>query len=136
MLEVIATLSAGLFAAAAIYISFVEHRARMECGTAVAMTHFAPSYRRATLIQAPLALLGLVAGLSVALIDGTVWWAAGGLLLGSVVPLTLVVILPTNKQLLDDCLDKESARASELLTRRGRPTPGRGLLGAAAVWAF
>ena len=32
-LQFIATLSAGLFAGAATYITFVEHPARMQCGT-------------------------------------------------------------------------------------------------------
>ena len=36
-------------------------RARLECGTALAITEFGPSYRRATVMQASLAALGLVA---------------------------------------------------------------------------
>jgi hypothetical protein len=41
------------------------------------------------------------------------------LLLGSVVPFTLIVILPTNKQLLDSPLDPRSAKATHLLARWG-----------------
>jgi hypothetical protein len=48
LFELLATLCAGLFAGAAIYITFVEHPARLECGTELAATEFAPSYRRAT----------------------------------------------------------------------------------------
>jgi len=40
-------------------------------------------------------------------------------LLGAVVPFTLIVLLPTNKQLLDPSLDSRSASAAELLTRWG-----------------
>ena len=47
-LQLLATLSAGLFAGAAIYITFVEHPARMQCGTGLAVTEFGPSYKRAT----------------------------------------------------------------------------------------
>jgi len=43
-----ATLSAGLFAGAAIYVNAVEHPARLSCGVDVALREFAPSYRRAT----------------------------------------------------------------------------------------
>jgi hypothetical protein len=54
-LQLLATLSAGLFAGAATYITFVEHPARMQCGTDLAVTEFGPSYKRATMMQAPLA---------------------------------------------------------------------------------
>ena len=43
LLELIATLCAGLFAGAAIYITLVEHPARLECGTVLAATEFGTS---------------------------------------------------------------------------------------------
>lgn len=42
-----------------------------------------------------------------------------GLLLGSVIPFTLIVILPTNKRLLSPTLDKQSAETDRLLSRWG-----------------
>ena len=96
-----ATLCAGVFAGAAIYINAVEHPARLSCGTELAVREFAPSYHRATIMQVPLALSGCIAGLWSAWLLGDVWVAVGAILLGVVVPFTLVVILPTNKQLLD-----------------------------------
>ena len=48
LLEIFATLAAGLFSGASIYINLVEHPARMQCETAVALVQFAPSYKRAT----------------------------------------------------------------------------------------
>src|SRR5215470_20157824 len=59
----VATLCAGLFAGAAIYINAVEHPARLSCGTELAVREFAPSYHRATLLQVPLALVGCGTGL-------------------------------------------------------------------------
>jgi uncharacterized membrane protein len=44
----------------------------------------------------------------------------GGLLLASVIPFTLLVILPTNKQLLDPALNRDSQEAALLLLRWGR----------------
>ena len=119
-LQLIATLSAGLFAGAAIYITFVEHPARMQCGTGLAVTEFGPSYKRATIMQAPLAAVGFLTGTAAWLIGSHFLWAAGGVLLGEVIPLTLIVIAPTNKQLLDPALDKDSPIVKRLLLRWGR----------------
>jgi len=61
--QLIATLCAAIFTGAAIYINLVEHPARMSLGTAVALAEWKPSYHRATLMQAPLAIVGLAAAL-------------------------------------------------------------------------
>src|SRR3712207_8112811 len=50
----IATLSSGLFAGAAVYINLVEHPARMQTGIRSALAEFAPSYHRATVTQVSL----------------------------------------------------------------------------------
>jgi uncharacterized membrane protein len=118
--ELIATLCAGLFAGAALYITFVEHPARLECGTVLAATEFAPSYRRATIMQASLAALGLVAAVAAWLQGRGPWVLLGGVLLGLVIPFTLIVILPTNTRLLDPALDRGSTEAAGLLSRWGR----------------
>ena len=60
--EFVATLSTTLFCGAAIYINLVEHPARMGCDTKTAAMVWAPSYRRATVMQATLAILGFVGG--------------------------------------------------------------------------
>jgi uncharacterized membrane protein len=120
LFEALATLCAGLFAGAAIYVTFVEHPARLECGTELAVTEFGPSYRRATLMQASLSVGGLVAAL-VAWVQGRALAVlVGGLLLGLAIPFTLIVILPTNKRLLDPGPDRSSAEAAALLARWGR----------------
>jgi hypothetical protein len=58
--EFIAILSTTLFCGAAIYINLVEHPARMGCDTKIAATVWAPSYKRATVMQASLAIFGFV----------------------------------------------------------------------------
>jgi hypothetical protein len=135
-LQLIATLSAGLFAGAAIYITFVEHPARMKCGTGIAVTEFAPSYKRATMMQAPLAAVGFLSGTAAWLIGAHLLWSAGGVLLGAVIPLTLIVIAPTNRQLLDPALDKDSPFAQWLLARWGRMHAIRTGLSVAAFLMF
>ena len=128
----LATMCAGLFAGAAIYITFVEHPARLECGTELAIIEFGPSYRRATLMQASLAAVGLLAALVAWTQGGGVGVLIGGLLLGAVIPFTLVVILPTNKRLLDPGLDRGSAEAAALMARWGRLHAVRSLVSALA----
>ena len=79
LLEMLATLSAGLFAGAAIYINLVEHPARMECGTELAVGEFAPSYRRATVMQAALSAVGFLVSAAAWLTGSSMWWLVGAL---------------------------------------------------------
>lgn len=115
--EFIAVLSCSLFTGAAAYVSLVEHPARMQCGVEVAATEFAPSYRRATVMQVISAALGLLSSVAAWLAGATFWWPIGGILLGSVIPFTLIVILPTNKQLLSPTLDRRSPQTERLFAR-------------------
>ena len=134
--EFIAVLSCALFTGAALYITFVEHPARMQCGVELAATEFAPSYRRATVMQATCAAVGLLTSVAAWLAGATIWWLIAGLLLGSVIPFTLIVILPTNKRLLDPTLDKRSAEAERLLARWGRLHAVRSVLSGLALLLF
>lgn len=136
LLEMLTTLSAGLFAGAAIYINLVEHPARMECGTSLAVTEFAPSYRRATIMQAALSAVGFLVAAAAWLTGSSMWWLIGGIVLGAVIPFTLIVIFPTNKQLLDSSLDQGSELASKLLTRWGRLHAVRSVLGLISFLIF
>ena len=132
LFELVATICAGLFAGAAIYINLVEHPARLECGTLMAATVFGPSYRRAALMQASLAAIGLISSI-VAYVQGRgVLVLIAGLLLGAVIPFTLLVIMPTNKRLLDPALERGSGEAAELLHRWGQLHAIRSLASAVA----
>ena len=115
-----ATLATALFTGAAVYISLVEHPARLLCPTAHAVEQWRPSYKRATVMQASLAVAGPLLALAAWLIGAGLVWLLAGLLLGSVVPFTLIVMWPTNKQLEDPGLDTASELARSLLVRWGR----------------
>ena len=134
--EFVAVLACALFTGAAIYINLVEHPARMLCGVEIAAREFAPSYRRATIMQATCAAVGLLSSLAAWLTGATVWWLIAGVLLGLVIPFTLIVILPTNKRLLDPTLDKRSSEAERLLARWGRLHAVRSVLSGASLLLF
>ena len=119
-LEWLATLGAGLFAGAALYVSLVEQPARLECGPALAIAEFGPSYRRGAVMQASLAVGGCLAAVAAWTQGSTIPVLIAGLLLGSLIPFTLIVILPTNKRLLDPGLDPGSSETAALLARWGR----------------
>jgi hypothetical protein len=134
--EFIAVLSCALFTGAAVYNTFVEHPARMQCGVELAATEFAPSYRRATVMQASCAGLGPLSSLAAWLAGASFWWLVAGVLLGSVIPFTLIVILPTNKRLLSPTLDKRSIESELLLARWGRLHALRSILSGIALLLF
>ena len=134
--ELVALLACGLFTGAAWYISHVEHPARMECGMELAATQFSPSYRRARVMQASLAVVCLLSSVAAWLAGATFWWAVAGVLLGSVIPFTLIVILPTNKQLLSPTLDNRSAETAQLLARWGTLHGVRSVLSGMALLLF
>ena len=129
----VAVLAAALFAGAAVYVSLVEHPARMECGTELAATEFGPSYRRGAVMQASLAILATVAGIACFAVGGGPLWLWGGLAVFAAVPFTLVVILPTNKRLLEPGRDRRSAETRALLVKWGQLHAVRTLLGLASA---
>jgi hypothetical protein len=134
--EFVAVLSCSLFTGASVYINLVEHPARMECGVEIATTEFSPSYRRAAVMQATLAAVGLLSSISAWLAGATFWWLVAGVLLGGVIPFTLFVILPTNKLLLSPTLDKQSVEAERLLARWGALHAVRSVLSGLALLLF
>jgi len=135
----VAILSATCFAGAAVYVNLVEHPARLSCGTEIAARQWAPSYKRATVMQATLAIVATVAGAIRWFQTGTGAWLYGAAAILAVVPVTLVVIFPTNKKLLEPGRDLKSSETQSLLERWGRLHAIRSALSVAAsgffVWA-
>ena len=134
--ETTATLASGLFAGAAVYINLVEHPARMETGIRPALTEFAPSYKRATVTQVSLAVAGFLGALVAWRSRSDARWLIGGGLLVASIPFTALVILPTNKKLLDPATAEDLALAEELLTRWGRLHAVRSVLSLASLLIF
>lgn len=120
ILEIAAVLTGTLFAGAALYINVAEHPARMGLETSAAALQWAPSYKRATWLQAPLALISLACGFAAWLLGAGVCWLIAALLVGAVVPFTFVVIMPTNNRLLAPGRDLGSMETRGLLIRWGK----------------
>ena len=118
--QFICTFCSALFAGAALYINVAEHPARMGLETSVAAKQWAPSYRRATWLQAPLALLGFAAGLVAWLLGASVVWLVAALLIGAVVPFTFIAIMRTNNKLLAPDRDLASPETRALLETWGK----------------
>jgi hypothetical protein len=127
-----AVLLCTFFTGAAIYINLVEHPARLACGTDAAFRQWVPSYRRATLMQATLAVSAAVTGAATWFHGEGAAWLWGALVILAVVPFTLIVIRPTNERLLTEGRDLASAETLDLLLRWGRLHAIRSALGLAA----
>jgi hypothetical protein len=117
--QFVATFCAAMFAGAALYISVVEHPSRMGLETAIAAAQWAPSYERATWLQAPLALASLVSGVAAWCLGGGAAWLVAAVLIGSVVPFTFIGVMPTNHKLLAPGRDLGSTETRMLLQRWG-----------------
>jgi hypothetical protein len=131
-LELIAVFSIALFTGAAIYINLVEHPARVECGTSIAVQQWRPSYRRASVLQASLALIGFATALGAWIRGRGAAVLVAALLIVAVIPFTLLVISPTNRALHSPSLDTGSAGAAALLTKWNRLHAVRSSLALAA----
>lgn len=118
-LGLIAASSAFLFTGASIYISWIEHPARLSIDTRCAALQWAPSYKRATVMQASLAVISFASGVTTWFLTGNVSWLLAAILIGLVVPFTLLVILPINQKLLAPGRDLSSQETRRLLVRWG-----------------
>ena len=132
----VAAAAAALFAGGALYVSLVEHPARILTGPPMAVAQFRTSYPRGAWLQGGLAALGTLAAVGAWLAGARIAWLGSGALLGLVVPYTLVVILPTNKRLMDRALAPDSPEARALLRRWTALHAVRTVLGLAAAAAM
>jgi hypothetical protein len=129
LLRYLTVLSAGMFAGAAFYVAAVEQPARLAAGVSVALQEFRKSYVRATPLQMGFAIVSFLGSVVVAWHSHQWSWLGGGVLVGAVIPFTMIFLMPTNRLLLDvrSPLKEEAARA--LLVKWGQFHIARTFLG-------
>jgi hypothetical protein len=118
--EIVALVCTGLFAGAALYVSLVEHPARLACSTDVALAEWRPSYKRAAVMQVILAVVGVGSAVSAYMYGRGTSVLVAGIVLATVVPWTLIIIMPTNRQLLDPARASSTPDTDLLLRKWGR----------------
>ena len=134
----LALLAAGLFTGAALYLTFVEHPARLPLDDAALLTQWKPAYARGTRMQAPLALVGFGLGLAA-------WWTdpardplfiAGGVAMLANWPWTALAMMAGNNRLKHTPVEQAGAETRAGLLRWGRLHAVRTGLGALASVLF
>ena len=135
-LSLAALLSSALFASAALYISLVEHPARLGLPDGPLLAEWQPSYKRALPIQSGLAIVGGVAGLIVGVFSADWRWFAGSLLLLANWPFTLLVIMPVNKPLMAMSESQAGPESRTMLLKWGKLHNVRSALGTSAMLMF
>jgi hypothetical protein len=87
-------------------------------------------------LQVTLAVVCLRFSIAAWLAGATFWWVVAGVLQVSVIPFTLIVILPTNKLLLSPTLNRRSVEAERVLARWGALHAVRSVLSGLALLLF
>lgn len=127
---------AALFTGAALYISLVEHPARLCLPDQPLLAQWQPSYKRALPIQAGLAVAGGITGFAAWWISAEWRWLAGGAVLLANWPFTLLVIMPVNKRLMAIKPEDAGAASRGLLVQWGHLHAVRSALGTIAMLLF
>ena len=102
MAEYLATICAGLWTGAAIYIAIFEHPSVIKLGVNFATAYLRRMSRRTAPLMMILSAAGGFAGLFALLNNGVAGWLLGSILLLAMFPLTGILIVPTNLKLLKD----------------------------------
>jgi hypothetical protein len=132
----LALVVAAVFAGAALYVNIAEQPARLTLDDKALLTEWKPSYKGGFAMQAPLAILGFLLGLSAWWQSGAWPWLAGAILMIVNWPYTLVAIMPTNSRLMAIDPATAGAESRALIEKWARLHAGRTALGFAAVLLF
>ncbi len=117
VLQFLAVMCSAVFAVSALYVTLVEHPARLSAGISAALLEFRPSYARASVLQVLMIVLTCLCCFGLWLSTRHWSWLISGGLIGASIPFTLLVIMPVNRLLLDANSPPTEAMALKLLAR-------------------
>lgn len=132
----LALVAAAVFLGAALYINVAEQPARLGLDDRSMLAEWKPAYRRGTVMQAPLAIVGFLLGLAAWWQTGHLGWAIGGLLMVANWPVTFFAIMPTNNRLMATDPAGAGPGSRAMIRRWGSLHAVRTVLGFAASLAF
>ena len=130
----LALVAAAVFTGAALYVSVCEQPARLLLDDRSLLAEWKPAYKRGALMQAPLAMLGFLFGMIAWWETGNFAWAVGGVLIVANWPVTLLVIMPTNRQLM--ATETGGPESRTMILKWGKLHAIRTCLGFAATVTF
>lgn len=132
----LALVVAALFAGAALYINVAEQPARLRLGERPLLMEWKVAYKRGFGMQASLAVIGAVLGALAwwQTLDGL--WIVGAVLLLANWPYTLLVIMPTNKELMALDPARAGTHSRHLIMKWAKLHGVRTVLGFAATLAY
>jgi len=127
---------AAFYSGAASWVSFVEHPARSRLDERAQLEAWKASSVRGTVMQASLAVLGIVLGGVAWYFTGDLRWLVGALVLLVIRPYALVAIVPVDKALMAISPSEAGPASRALLDRWGRLHAVRTALGLVAMAIF
>ena len=132
----LALIVSALFAGAALYINVAEQPARLRLDDHALLTQWQSAYRRAFAMQAPLAIIGFLLGLSAWWQTGHWPWLLGAAILIANWPYTLLGIMPTNRKLMATEPASAGPESRVLVEKWAALHAGRTALGFVATLIF
>jgi hypothetical protein len=118
MVGLLALVTASIFFGAAIYVNVAEHPARLALDGAAALAQWRPAYKRGFAMQAPIAVVSALLGAAAWWRTGDLLWAPGAVIMLTNWPYTLLIIMPTNRQ-LEAAISGSDRETRERLMRWG-----------------